>query len=287
MKTYQIYCLKCPNTNEIRYIGYTCQILIKRYRCHLDDVKKTRSHKTNWIKSLLINNQKPIIESLENNIQTLEEASRLEVEYIDKYKKLGYNLTNSTSGGETNKVFNEEVRNKISETLKKKYKSGEIINWNTGRHVPNKSKGNPRECQKGERNSFYGKHHTEETKKLLKEKNKIHKHVDIKEVKHLYVEEKLKQKDIAKIYNVSPKYICKILLKEGIRRYKTKKIIHKTMNKENTSWSKEDLDLLRKLAKENVDTTEISRRLGRTEKAIYDKAGELGISLKPKDKNNN
>jgi len=223
MKTYQIYCLKCPNTNEIRYIGYTCQLLIKRYRCHLDDVKRTRSHKTNWIKSLLINDQKPIIESLEDNIKSLEEASRLEVEYIDKYKKLGYNLTNSTSGGEINKTFDEEVRNKISETLKKKYRSGEIINWNIGKHTPNKSKGKSRECQSGEKNSFYGKHHTEETIKIIKEKNRIHKHVDIEEVKRLYLIEKLKQKDIAKIYNVRSSYICKILIKNGIRKYKTKK----------------------------------------------------------------
>lgn len=67
--------------------------------------------------------------------------------------------------------------------------------------------------------------HTEETINIIKEKNRIHKHVDIEEVKRLYVEEKLKQKEIAKIYNVSPEYICKLLLKEGLRRYKTKNSI--------------------------------------------------------------
>ncbi len=46
-------------------------------------------------------------------------------------------------------------------------------------------------------------------------------------------------------------------------------------------WTAADIAELRKLAKENTPTRVIGLKLGRTEDAIYAKAKELGISLKP------
>ena len=50
-------------------------------------------------------------------------------------------------------------------------------------------------------------------------------------------------------------------------------------------WTREEENLLAKLAKDNVDTTIIAKKLGKSESSIYNKASELGITLKPKDKN--
>jgi len=47
------------------------------------------------------------------------------------------------------------------------------------------------------------------------------------------------------------------------------------------AWSKQDVSDLKKLAKENTPTRVIGLKLGRTEDAVYSKAQEEGISLKP------
>jgi len=47
------------------------------------------------------------------------------------------------------------------------------------------------------------------------------------------------------------------------------------------SWSGTDLINLRKLAKGNTPTRVISLKIGRSESAIYSKASEIGVSLKP------
>ena len=46
-------------------------------------------------------------------------------------------------------------------------------------------------------------------------------------------------------------------------------------------WSREDVSSLRKLAKENTPTRVMGLKLGRTEDAVYSKAAEKNISLKP------
>ncbi|HCR1387246.1 hypothetical protein IPC491_09040 [Pseudomonas aeruginosa] len=48
-----------------------------------------------------------------------------------------------------------------------------------------------------------------------------------------------------------------------------------------TPWSAEDVAEFKRLAKENTPTRVIGLKLGRTEDAVYAKASELGISLKP------
>lgn len=46
-------------------------------------------------------------------------------------------------------------------------------------------------------------------------------------------------------------------------------------------WTADDIATLRKLVRENTPTRVIGLKLGRTEAAIYAKAKELGLSLKP------
>ena len=47
------------------------------------------------------------------------------------------------------------------------------------------------------------------------------------------------------------------------------------------AWSGADEAALRKLAAENTPTRVIGLKLGRTESAVYTKAHQLGVSLKP------
>ena len=54
--------------------------------------------------------------------------------------------------------------------------------------------------------------------------------------------------------------------------------------KSGTDWSKTDINKLKSLAKKNVDTDKIAKELERTKEAVYNKASEKNITLKPKDK---
>ncbi|MCY4642010.1 MAG: hypothetical protein OXC41_04860 [Gammaproteobacteria bacterium] len=47
------------------------------------------------------------------------------------------------------------------------------------------------------------------------------------------------------------------------------------------SWTSKDLGLLRELAEKNTPTRVIGLKLGRTESAVYSKANQQNISLKP------
>ena len=55
----------------------------------------------------------------------------------------------------------------------------------------------------------------------------------------------------------------------------------KTPQNHGKAWTNDDVKELRKLAKENTPTRVIGLKLGRTEDAIYGKAKDEGISLKP------
>jgi hypothetical protein len=94
MKTYYLYYLIDPNTNEVRYIGITYRP-VKRYKEHLYYAIKAKTHKDKWILMLLNNNQKPILKIIyitNNRDEILEH----EITHIANHK----NLTNSTTGGD-------------------------------------------------------------------------------------------------------------------------------------------------------------------------------------------
>lgn len=134
---YIIYKLIDPRNDETRYIGLTFNSLKQRLKSHRSE--KGNSHKCNWIQKLKKDGYEPIIEAIEENIDTYEIACEKECYYIEKYKKDGYNLTNMASGGNKNKKMSLETRKKMSESAKL---------WH-------------------ENNETY---HTEKTKKILSEK---------------------------------------------------------------------------------------------------------------------
>jgi predicted GIY-YIG superfamily endonuclease len=89
-----IYALIDPNTNLVRYVGKTNKPK-DRYNQHINNCYRSKNnHKDNWIKLLLSNDQKPIMDIIEES--TIENWSEREKYWISHYP----NLTNSTSGGE-------------------------------------------------------------------------------------------------------------------------------------------------------------------------------------------
>lgn len=96
MKNIKIYKLLDPITNEIRYIGKTKNALLKRYKEHIYRAKQEHdSHVYCWIRKLLKDNLKPIIE-------LVEECTEENWEEREKYWIAYYpNLTNVSKGGIT------------------------------------------------------------------------------------------------------------------------------------------------------------------------------------------
>lgn len=120
---YKIYYLIDPRTNEIRYVGKTTKSLTYRLiNGHMQDTSKT--HKTNWIKSLKKEGLMPIIELVEtcDNEEKCNYLEKYHIQLLGRADKgLGI-LVNSTDGGEgtTGRVLTKETKGKISKGNKGK-----------------------------------------------------------------------------------------------------------------------------------------------------------------------
>jgi len=97
MKKVIIYTLS--DSNGIKYIGKTKDIK-KRYYRHIFDAKtKTKLSKRDaWIKSLLVKNERPIIEILDE--VEVDNWKFWEKYWINQFRVWGFNLKNMTDGGE-------------------------------------------------------------------------------------------------------------------------------------------------------------------------------------------
>jgi group I intron endonuclease len=190
MKFGSIYKLICPISHEVRYIGQTSNSLEKRLSEHIRKTiskikhNKKLTHKENWIKSLiekdLVNFL--IIEQIE--FCDLETLGDREFFWINEYKKSS-KLTNLADGGFQPRGYKfnhtEESKKKISDGLinseyfqksvRSKSRGEKISKSNMGRIVSNKTRLKLSNALKnkfcGENNPFFGKNHSDESKKIM------------------------------------------------------------------------------------------------------------------------
>lgn len=141
-----IYTLSDPITNEIKYVGKTEKLLNERLYYHLFDNYKIKNiHKKKWIENLLIKKLKPKIDEID--IVPYDEWKFWEKYWISQFLTWGFKLTNKTEGGE----------GYTTHWLKELWKKDEYRKYHTER-------------VQGKKNPFYGKHHTDETKAILRKK---------------------------------------------------------------------------------------------------------------------
>jgi hypothetical protein len=123
MKIYKIYTLKDPNSLEIRYIGTTTRKLNERLSQHKWEARnKKGTHKRNWIKTLLDNDQIPIIGLIEEVSEDLWESR--EKYWIEFYQ----NLTNISEGGKG--VVIDRKWDSVQRSARAKYKPVVQLNSN-------------------------------------------------------------------------------------------------------------------------------------------------------------
>lgn len=121
----KIYALVDPITCKIRYIGRTSVKLSNRLSQHIHRAKydKAKTHKEDWIRSLLKINCRPWIRQL-CVIHGWEESYEFEVALIEKYRD---RLTNFYDKGQgALRECRDEDKLKISNTLKLGYSQGTI-----------------------------------------------------------------------------------------------------------------------------------------------------------------
>lgn len=99
-----IYKLTCPETNEVKYIGQT-KNMVQRLNCHLYSIKTQNNKKDKWVRYLKEKKLKPLIDSIEiceDNI-----ADERECFWIEFYKDT---ILNTQTGGKTNFHFINDIR---------------------------------------------------------------------------------------------------------------------------------------------------------------------------------
>ena len=119
-----LYGLLDPNTQEVRYVGVTRGILPYRLAQHLNQSRRgVKSHKCNWIRSLLAQNLEP--EAVVLQIVSDENWAECERLWIAKF----VNLTNATSGGDgfIGTRMSQETRDKIGNANRGRPRPPEVI----------------------------------------------------------------------------------------------------------------------------------------------------------------
>ena len=171
-----IYTLIDPRDNQIRYVGKTDNPE-RRLASHL--IEKYKSHRTNWVQGLIARGLKPIMVIIEEvpEGQSWEDRERYWIAY---HRSLGCKLTNMTDGGDQgpdctgkNLVKSEAARRNIAAMLVKRNKSPEMRE--ISRRNGQKRKGfkeSPERIEQKRQWMTGRKHHTEEFKQALAERNK-------------------------------------------------------------------------------------------------------------------
>lgn len=133
--------------DDIRYVGKTIEEMSERFDNHLWESKNYDTYKDRWIRLVLRDGLQPTIFELEQCEKEILDIQ--EIHWIDKLKKEGHNLTNSTNGGtggatNTGKKFSKEWREKMSKAkIGKKFSLEHCKNMSLCRiGVPQNKEGN-------------------------------------------------------------------------------------------------------------------------------------------------
>lgn len=165
-KPVYIYALVDPRTGEIRYVGKTYMPLNKRLSLHLSNVKRheEKNHRYYWLHSLISVNLSPEIRLLETCSK--EDWIEREQYWVARGKELGWNLTNTTIGGEgiSGWHHSEETKQKMREKRGNKHP-------NYGRKASPETRAKLSEMRKGNKYAL-GYKYTEERKKSYSERMK-------------------------------------------------------------------------------------------------------------------
>lgn len=161
-----IYCLRCPISNDIRYIGQTKRGLRRKYEHNSKNKEKLNTHLDKWLNKLQKNDLKPIFEVLES-CECNTELNAREIYWISYYEDK-YELCNYEGGGIKGKI--------ISENHNSKYLKGKHLEDYYTKERANEIKSNISKSVSGENNPRFGedvRNNKELMKKLTLSNSKV------------------------------------------------------------------------------------------------------------------
>jgi len=123
---YYIYTLSDPILKEVKYIGKT-KNLKDRLSRHMQpsNLKRLWNPKNKWLKYLKNNNLMPIMEFLDQGDE--DNIDDLEIYWISQFKQWGFNLKNSTIGGQNPTPKNTKLKNNHIINLKKNHPNKKVV----------------------------------------------------------------------------------------------------------------------------------------------------------------
>lgn len=125
-RCWYIYALVDPRNEEVRYVGWTLNVT-KRLQGHVSCSRTgaEKTHKSNWIKSLLEIGLSPRMDILESG--SGDGWGEAETRWIQHYRDLSHSLTNIASGGEgtTGCTPSAETRQKLRDVMRSRVFSEE------------------------------------------------------------------------------------------------------------------------------------------------------------------
>ncbi len=204
---YKIYALVEKITNNIRYIGLTKNPLKYRLSQHLRD--RSINHKTNWIKKIGVDNIDIIL--IEDGIKTKEEICEREIFFISKYRYDGFNLVNTTNGGEgwNNTKFTEN--HKLNISLNHSDFSGSKNPMYNRSHTK-ESRDKISHGKKGKPNSSLTKFKSGDQLGEDNPNSTLTKH-DVIMIRNLFETGNYSKKELSEMFGVKPPAIYKIIKK--------------------------------------------------------------------------
>lgn len=155
-----IYMLVDPRDSYFnpRYVGITALNPNKRLRNHIKGARHEKpTHKTNWINSLIKDGITPKLIVFAECVGW-NRAQKEEQFWIKQFKEAGYNLTNSTDGGEGTfgKIVSESVRAAVALA-------------NSQRVISEETRAKLSASRSGKNHFLFGKHHSDETRQKIKQ----------------------------------------------------------------------------------------------------------------------
>jgi hypothetical protein len=174
---YKVYFLIDPKTGEVRYVGKTTKELSYRLmNGHMQD--SSRTHKTNWIKSLKKEGLLPEVKLVKicENEDKCNYAEKFYIKLLGRADKSEGVLVNATDGGEgtTGRILSEETKRKISKGNKGKLlgrKLPEKVKEKMMKTRSNFSEKKKKEISKKISEATKGRKMSDETKEKLREIN--------------------------------------------------------------------------------------------------------------------
>lgn len=138
-----VYCITNSKSGKI-YIGSTCDTFKNRWSKHIQKLRSNSHHNVHLQASFNLYKEESFVFSIIEIIQNDSEILEKEQFYINEKRsynrELGYNIERDVY----KKEISEETKEKISNTLKAKYASGEltashdcmVAGWNKGKKCP-------------------------------------------------------------------------------------------------------------------------------------------------------